>query len=109
MENLIEVTDNSFDAQVLKCDIPVLTFFSADWSAPAKKMRPILSELAPTYQDRLKIVELDIETNPVVTSDYAVLNVPTLVLVKRGMEVERMSGVISKEKLLEKVIPFLDE
>jgi thioredoxin 1 len=109
MENLIEVTDNSFDAQVLKCDIPVLTFFSADWSAPARKMRSILAELTPGYEDRLKIVELDIEANPVVTSEYAVLNVPTLVLVKRGMEVERMSGLVSKEKLLEKVTPFLDE
>ena len=109
MDNLLEVTDNSFDAQVLKCDIPVLTFFSADWSAPANKMRPILSDLVPTYEDQLKIVELDIEANPVVTSDYAVLNVPTLILVKRGMEVERMSGVISKDMLVEKVSPYLDK
>ena len=68
-----------------------------------------LVQLAADYQDRLKIVELDIEANPTITSKYNVLNVPTLILFKFGQEVARFGGAISTAELLEQVSPFLDE
>ncbi len=108
MVNLVQITDNSFDAEVLKCDIPVLAHFSAEWSAPAKKIVPILSEVAAENEDRIKVVGLDIEDNPVVTSNYSVLNVPTLVLFKYGQEVERITAGFSKTDILAKVSPHLD-
>ena len=109
MPGLVSVTDNSFDAEVLKCDIPVLTEFLAEWSAPGQSVAAQLAELAEVYQNRLKTVKLDIEANPMVTSNYKVLNVPTLVLFKNGQEVARLSGIVTRNELLELVSPFLDE
>ena len=76
MVDLVALTDNSFDAEVLKCDIPVLAEFLAEWSAPAQALAAQLAEIATKYEGRLKIVELEIEANPMVTSRYNVLNIP---------------------------------
>lgn len=109
MPDLVHVTDNSFDVEVLKCDIPVLTEFLASWSGSSQTMATQLVQLATDYQARLKIVGLDIEANPTITSKYNVFNVPTLILFKFGQEVARLSGVISTAELLDHVSPFLDE
>jgi thioredoxin 1 len=109
MANLTYVTDHSFDAEVLKCDIPVLTHFSAEWSIPAKRVVPDLTKLATDYEDRMKVVELDIEANPAVTSDYQVLNIPTLILFKHGLELERITEEFSRATILKRVTPHLDQ
>ena len=109
MADLVALTDNSFDAEVLKCDIPVLAEFLAEWSAPAQALAAQLAEIAAEYEGRLKVVQLEIEANPMVTSRYNVLNIPTLILFKYGQEVARITGVISRAGVLESVLPFLDE
>jgi thioredoxin 1 len=108
MTNLLHVSDNSFDAQVLKCDIPVLAGFWAEWSGPGKTVEVHLTEVAAAYPEQLKIVQVDIEANPVTTSHYRVLNVPTLLLFKNGQIVAQLTGVVSKEKIIEQVTPYLD-
>jgi thioredoxin 1 len=108
MPTVVDVTDHSFDAQVLKCDIPVLAHFWAEWSAPCKTMDAHLQEIAAEYDEQIKPVRLEIEANPTFTSQYTVLNVPTLILFKNGQEVQRMSGVVSKAELREKIEPYLD-
>jgi thioredoxin 1 len=108
MVDLIQATDNSFDAQVLKCDLPVLTHFVAEWSGPGQKMDSTLAEVAAEYEGRIKVVKLNIDTNPVVTSTYGVLNIPTVLLFKNGQEVERMTGNLSKADLLEQVVLYVD-
>jgi thioredoxin len=108
MPTVVDVTDNSFDAQVLKCDIPVLTHFWAGWSAQCKTMDAYLQDIAAEYDEQIKIIRLDIEVNATFTSQYTVLNIPTLILFKNGQEVQRMSGVASKAALLEKIEPYLD-
>jgi thioredoxin 1 len=108
MPTVVDVTDHSFDAQVSKCDIPVLAHFWAGWSAQCKTMDAHLQEIAAAYDEQIKTVRLDIEVNPAFTSNYTVLNVPTLILFKNGQEVQRMSGVVSKAELLEKIEPYLD-
>ena len=108
MAELISVTDNSFDAQVLKCDIPVVADFWAEWCEPCKAMEPFLQELAGDYGEQLKIVKVDIESNPNVTSNYKVLTIPTLIVLKNGQEVERINGRQSKEAVLKRVEPYLD-
>ena len=105
----VDVIDTSFDAQVLKCDIPVLAGFWAEWSGPSKKIRPALEEIAGEYEGRLKIVKLDIDENPTVASTYSVLNIPTLILFKFGQPVERLVGSMPKQEILGKVLPYVDE
>ena len=108
MTVLVNVTDNSFDAQVLKCDLPVITDFWAEWCEPCQALEPYLNDIAAEYAEQLKIVKVDIESNPTVTSNYSVLTIPTLIIFKNGQEVERMNGAQSKESLLEQITPHLD-
>ena len=109
MANLIAVVDTSFDAQVLKCDIPVLADFWATWNGPSKAVDPYLKEIAVDYEGKVKVVKLDIDDNPMVTSNYSVLNIPTLILFKFGQPVERLTGPLSKETILTKIKPYFDE
>jgi thioredoxin 1 len=105
---LVTVTDNSFDAQVLKCDIPVIADFWAEWCEPCNALEPYLAEIAAEYDEQFKIVKVDIESNPVVTATYAVLTIPTLIIFKNSLEVGRFSEARSKEALLEAITPHLN-
>jgi thioredoxin 1 len=102
------VTDNSFDAEVLKCDVPVIADFWAEWSDPSKALEPPLKEIAADYAEQLKVVKVNIESNPTVTSNYTVLTIPTLIIFKNGLEVERINGAQTRHSLLEKIKPHLN-
>ena len=108
MSELVNVTDHSFDAQVLKCDLTVVADFWAEWCEPCKAIEPHLNEIAAEYKELLKIVKVDIEFNPMVTSNYAVLTIPTLIIFKNGIEVERLNDARSKEALLAQIKPHLN-
>ena len=108
MSELVNVTDHSFDAQVLKCDLTVVADFWAEWCEPCKAIEPHLNEIAAEYRELLKIVKVDIELNPMVTSNYAVLTIPTLIIFKNGIEVERLNDARSKEALLEQIKSHLN-
>ena len=108
MTTLLDVVDTSFDAQVLKCDIPVLADFWAEWCAPCKAITPHLNEIAQEFEGRLKIVKLDIDSSPTVASGYSVFSIPTLILFKFGQPVERIVGTVSKQDILDKILPYID-
>ncbi len=109
MTTAVHVTDNSFDPEVLKCDIPVLANFWAEWAGPSQNIETNLDIIGARYPGRLKIVQLDLEANPVTTNQYNVLHLPTLILFKHGLEVERISGIMDRDAILEKVTPHLDQ
>ena len=108
MTELTSATDNSFDAEVLKCDIPVVADFWAEWCEPCRALEPSLKEMAGEYAGQLKVVKVDIESSPNVTSNYKVLTIPALLIFKNGQEVERINGRQTKEAMLEKIRPHLD-
>ncbi|MBN1994364.1 MAG: thioredoxin [Anaerolineae bacterium] len=108
MTTPIHVTDANFDAEVLKCDIPVLTDFWAEWCSPCKAIAPYLDEIAAEYKDRIKVVKLDVDANPLTPGRYSVLSLPTLMLFKFGQPVERLMGAQSKKAILNKITPYLD-
>jgi thioredoxin 1 len=109
MSPFVNVTDYSFDAQVVKCDIPVLADFWAEWCEPCKAIEIYLEQIAAEQPERVKVVKLDIESNPTVTSFYNVLTIPTLILFKNGQEVVRINGPLSKQTVLEKIRPYFDQ
>ena len=107
MTILTDVTDASFDAEVLKSDLIVITDFWAEWSNPSHKLNPILEDLANEYNSQLKIVKLDIDENPATTSAYGVLNIPTLLFFKNGQLIGRLVGSSSKSEIEEQFKPYL--
>ena len=109
MATPVQVTDASFDAEVLKCDIPVLADFTAQWCGPCQSIAPYLDEIATDYAGRIKVVKLDVDANPLVASNYSVLSLPTLILFKFGQPVDRLTGTHTKRAIQQKIAPYLDE
>ena len=109
MTSLTNVSDFSFDPEVLKCDIPVLANFWAEWSTPAQQMKPVLEQLAAAHSQQVKVVNVEIEANPTVTSGYNVLNIPTLILFKNGQEVARLTSPQDQSTILAAIQPYFDQ
>lgn len=94
------VTDATFDGEVLQAGLPVLVEFTADWCGPCRQLAPVLSEVAREEADRLKVVQLDVDSNPETTIRYGVLSMPTLIVFRDGEPVKQMVGARAKRKLL---------
>jgi thioredoxin 1 len=102
-EGVAAVTDADFDAEVLGADRPVLVEFTADWCGPCRQLAPVLSALASEEADRLKVVQLDVDTNPEITTRYGVLSMPTLMVFRAGEPVKSMVGARPKRRLLQEL------
>jgi thioredoxin 1 len=106
-DGVTEVTDADFGAEVLASDLPVLVEFTADWCPPCRQMGPVLSALASEEGDRLKVVQLDVDTNPETTNAYKVLSMPTFMVFRDGEPVKAMVGARPKRRLLEELSDVL--
>ena len=95
-----EVTDASFEADVLQSDKPVLVDFWAEWCGPCRQVAPILEEIAAEQADKLKVVKLNTDENPATTRDAGVLKIPTLNVYKNGEVVKQIIGAKPKAALL---------
>lgn len=95
------VTDKTFDAEVLKSAEPVLVDFFAEWCGPCKAMAPALEQLAQEMKGKVKVVKLDVDQNPGVTSKYGIRAMPTLMLFKGGKVAAQHVGALVQKKRLE--------
>ncbi|HBF82838.1 MAG TPA: thioredoxin [Streptomyces sp.] len=102
-EGVAEVTDATFDEEVRGAGLPVLVEFTADWCGPCRQLAPVLSAIAAEEADRVKVVQLDVDTNPGITSRYAVLSMPTLMVFQDGEPVRSMVGARPKRRLLQEL------
>jgi thioredoxin 1 len=98
---VIIITDTEFETEVLKSEQPVLVYFWAAWCGPCKLMAPVLNTAASNYSDRLKIVKMEVDPNPVTVKQYQIEGVPAFRLVRDGQLLAATEGAIGKEKLLD--------
>ena len=103
MSQVVEANDTNFEAEVMKADGPVLVDFSATWCGPCKKLEPIVHEIADDYEGRLKVVKVDVDNAPSTAARFAVMSVPTVLLVRDGVVKDQMIGVLSKQALADRV------
>ena len=97
--HITNISDDSFETEVLQSDTPVLVDFWAEWCGPCKMIAPILDEIASEYGDKLKVVKLNIDENPITPPKYGVRGIPTLMLFKKGEVVATQVGALSKSQL----------
>ena len=97
------ITDGNFEAEVLKNDSPVLVDFWAEWCGPCRALGPKLEELSQEMDGKLKIVKLNIDENPNVTSQFGIRSIPTMIIFKGGESVETLMGNQSKENIAEAI------
>jgi thioredoxin 1 len=98
-ENVREISDSDFQAQVLSATIPTLVDFWAPWCGPCKSIAPVLEELAKEFAGKVQIMKLNVDENPRTPSMYNVRGIPNLVIFKNGEVVDQIVGAVPKDQL----------
>ena len=109
MEAAVEITDATFEAEVLHSPGLTIVDLWAEWCLPCKNLAPILDQIAEEYRGKIKVTKLDVDANPAVPGLYGVTGIPTLLVFKGGEFVESIVGFLPKDRLLKKLRPRLDE
>jgi thioredoxin 1 len=103
MAEPVQVSDTTFDSEVIKSETPVLVDFWAEWCTPCKMLAPIVEDLASEYGARVKVAKLDVDANPNIAGQFGVMSIPTLILFKGGEAVQRVVGYQPKSALKAKL------
>ena len=103
MSEMIHVTDENFEAEVMKSDVPVLVDFSATWCGPCKQLKPIVEELAGEFAGKLKVAHVDVDHARNSAMKYGVMSVPTVLYMKGGEVQDQQIGMTSKDNMIQKI------
>ena len=103
MGNLLQITDQNFESEVLKSDTPVLVDFWAEWCGPCKMIAPIVAELADEYNGKLKVAKLDVDAYGSIAQRYRILSIPTVIIFKDGQIAAQVVGAVPKKELVSQV------
>lgn len=106
-ENLFEFTDQNFDADVLKSNVPVLVDFWAEWCGPCHAIAPIVKEIANDYLGKVKVGKVNVDNNNKTAMKYGIRSIPSILIFKKGNVVNQIVGAVPKgniTKLLDEVV-----
>jgi thioredoxin 1 len=107
MAEVLEVTDQSFEREVLQSDVPAIIDFWAEWCAPCRAIAPIVKDLAAQYAGKVKIVKMNIDENPSTPGRYGVRAIPTVLAFKGGTVIEQITGARPRSAFEEMVRKLL--
>jgi len=107
MSKALEVTDNTFQKEVIESDKPVLVDFWAPWCGPCRMMAPVIDTISARLEEKLKVVKLNTDENQKTAEAYSIQGIPSLLIFKKGEVVERLVGFMPENVLTEKVTPHL--
>ncbi|MCR5259716.1 MAG: thioredoxin [Desulfovibrio sp.] len=96
-----QVSDSTFEASVLKSDLPVLVDFWAPWCGPCRAVGPIVDEVAGEYAGRVRVFKMNVDENPATPTKFGIRAIPTLIVFKNGEAVEQRTGALPKDQIIQ--------
>ena len=103
MSTVLHLTDQNFDAEVIKSNLPVLVDFWAQWCGPCKMIAPIIDEIANDLKGQLKVTKVNVDDAQELAAKFNIMSIPTLLLFKDGKPVEQIIGALSKDQLVARI------
>jgi thioredoxin 1 len=107
MSAAAQVTDSSFQQEVLDSKVPVLVDFWAPWCGPCRMVAPVVDEISQQYEGQIKVVKVNTDENPNVASKYGIRSIPTLMIFKEGQKVDMVVGAVPKSTLASTLEKYL--
>ncbi|BAZ03465.1 thioredoxin family protein [Calothrix sp. NIES-3974] len=107
-KGVLTITDAEFETEVLKSEQPVLVYFWASWCGPCQLMSPQINSIADTYAEKLKVVKMEVDPNPVAVKQYQVEGVPALRLLQGEKVLVSSEGALTKDKIINLIAPHLE-
>jgi len=95
-EHVKDITDGTFEAEVVNCNLPVLVDFWAEWCGPCRMMTPVVESVAQKFAGKAKIVKINVDDNQSVTQRFGIKGIPTMIVFKDGKEAERIVGATNE-------------
>ncbi len=99
MADILKVSDDNFDSEIINSEIPAMVDFWAEWCGPCKKIGPVVEELSKEYEGKIKIAKMDVDSNRQTPARFGIRNIPTLILFKGGEVVNTIVGAQSKSAI----------
>ncbi len=94
-----QISDEKFETDVLKSDTPVFVDFWAPWCGPCRIVGPVIEELAPSYEGKMRVTKLNVDENPATAQKYQVTSIPTMIIFKNGQVADRAIGAMPRSEL----------
>lgn len=98
---LIKLSSQNFEQEVLASDLPVLIDFNADWCGPCQMMKPVIHEIADELEGKIKVCDCNVDENADLALKYGIMSIPCFILMDKGIYIDKVVGAVSKEQLIE--------